>query len=148
MPATVIRPEVSGWVVLGLISAVCAALVAILGKIGLQSVDPVAATTARALVMAAVTSVVALASGSAGELRSLDARGWFFVAAAGIAGAASWLAYFAALRLGSAGAVSSLDRLSIVLVVILSAAFLGESLTVPKIVGAVLMVAGAILIAR
>jgi transporter family protein len=46
-------PEVSSWVVLGLISAICAALVSIFGKIGLDVVSPVPATVARALIMAA-----------------------------------------------------------------------------------------------
>jgi len=67
---------------------------------------------------------------------------------AGLAGAGSWLAYFAALKIGQASAVSGLDRLSVVLVVVLAALFLGESLTVWKVVGAALMVAGAVLIAR
>ena len=44
--------------------------------------------------------------------------------------------------------MSGLDRLSVVFVVVLAALFLGESLTVWKVLGAALMVAGAILIAR
>lgn len=140
--------EVSGWVVLGLISAACAALVAIFGKIGLEDVGSVPATMARALIMAAVTSAVAIVTGSADELGVIDRRGWFFIAAAGIAGAGSWLAYFAALKLGPASAVGSLDRLSIVFIVFLSAIFLGESLTIPKVIGAGLIVAGAVLIVR
>lgn len=44
--------------------------------------------------------------------------------------------------------MSGLDRLSVVFVVVLAAWFLGESLSVWKAVGAGLMVAGAILIAR
>jgi transporter family protein len=138
----------SAWVVLGLISAVCAALVAIFGKIGLETVGPLPATMARALIMAAVTSAAALATGGVSELRSSDPRGWLFVAAAGLAGAGSWLAYFGALKLGPATAVSSLDRLSIVFIMFLSALFLGESLTIPRLIGAGLVVAGAFLISR
>ena len=140
--------EIAGWVVLGLVSAVCAALVAIFGKAGLEDVGPVPATMARAIVMAAITSAAAIGSGANGELAALDRRGWIFIALAGIAGAGSWLAYFGALRLGQASAVAALDRLSVAIVVFLAALFLGESLTGAKLAGAALMVAGAFLIAR
>jgi uncharacterized membrane protein len=43
--------------------------------------------------------------------------------------------------------VGGLDRLSVVFIVFLAALFLG-TLTVPKLAGAALMVAGAVLIAR
>ena len=123
-------PEIAGWVVFGLLSAVAAALVAIFGKIGLGEVSPIPATMARAIVMAAVTSVAAIAAGDVGELGSIDRKGWIFIGLAGLAGAGSWLAYFAALKIGQASAVSGLDRLSVVFVVVLAALFLGESLTV------------------
>jgi transporter family protein len=141
-------PEIAGWVVLGLVSAVGAALVAIFGKIGLGEVSPIPATMARAIVMAAITSLAAIAAGDVKELASIDRKGWIFIGLAGLAGAGSWLAYFAALKIGQASAVSGLDRLSVVFVVMLAALFLGESLTVWKAVGAALMVAGAVLIAR
>jgi transporter family protein len=141
-------PEIAGWVVLGLVSAVGAAHVAIFGKIGLGEVSPIPATMARAIVMAAITSLAAIAAGDVKELASIDRKGWIFIGLAGLAGAGSWLAYFAALKIGQASAVSGLDRLSVVFVVMLAALFLGESLTVWKAVGAALMVAGAVLIAR
>jgi transporter family protein len=136
------------WIVLGLIAAVCAALVAIFGKLGLEQVGPVPATAARTLIMATVTSAAVIATGSVGELISVDRRGWLFITLAGIAGAASWLAYFAALRLGTASGVGAIDRLSIVFIVLLAALFLGESLSVTKVIGAGLVVAGAVMIAR
>jgi transporter family protein len=136
------------WIVLGLIAALCAALVTIFGKMGLEHVGPVPATAARALIMATVTSAAAIATGSVSELDSIDRRGWLFTTLAGFAGAASWLAYFAALRLGTASGVGALDRLSVVFVVLLAALFLGESLSVTKVIGAGLVVAGAVMIAR
>jgi bacterial/archaeal transporter family protein len=141
-------PEIAGWVVLGLVSAFGAALVAIFAKIGLGEVSPIPATMARAIVMTSVTTLAALAAGDVKELASIDRKGWIFIGLAGLAGAGSWLAYFAALKIGQASAVSGLDRLSVVFVVVLAALFLGESLTVWKVVGAALMVAGAVLIAR
>jgi len=142
------RPDTMiGWVALALLSAVFAALVAILGKIGLSGVDSLVATVVRAAVMAVA---LLLASGAMGELGLVisvprAALGW--IALSGLAGAASWLGYFYALRLGPAGGVAALDRLSMVFTLLLAALFLKERLTPRIIAGGVLVVAGALLIA-
>jgi bacterial/archaeal transporter family protein len=57
----------------------------------------------------------------------------------------SWLCYFRALQLGPASRVAPIDKLSVVLVVLLSAAFLGERPGWNVSVGVGLMAAGAIL---
>ena len=71
---------------------------------------------------------------------------WILIAGSGIAGALSWLFYFFALQNGSAGAVSAIDRMSLVFVILLAAIFLGETLTWKIGIGAALMAIGAILI--
>ena len=139
-------PEIAGWVVLGLVSAFGAALVAIFGKVGLGEVSPIPATMARAIVMAAVTTLAARGRRRQRARQHRSERLDLHRSCG--AGAGSWLAYFAALKIGQASAVSGLDRLSVVFVVVLAALFLGESLTAWKVVGAALMVAGAVLIAR
>ncbi len=140
---------VSGsWVVLGLLSALFAALVAIFGKIGLQDVDPIAATAARSIIMALVVAAIALASGKIGGLQAVSSRAWLMIGLSGVAGAASWLAYFAALQLGQASGVSALDRLSVVFVVVLSFLVLGEPFSASKLAGAGFIVVGALLITR
>lgn len=136
------------WVVLGLLSAAFAALVAIFGKIGLKDVDPIGATAVRSAIMAIVVVTVAATSGRLAGLEGISNRAWTMIALSGFAGAASWLAYFAALQIGQAGGVSALDRLSVVFVVVLAGLFLGEGLDLTKLLGAALVVAGALLIAR
>jgi transporter family protein len=136
------------WVILGLASAAASALVAIFGKIGLAEAPPIPVTMVRALIMAAVVSLAAIASGQASAIGTLAPRTMVFVILSGLAGAAAWLAYFAALQTGQAMAVSALDRLSIAFVVVLAALILGESLTLPRAAGAALVVIGAYLIAR
>ena len=138
----------SSWVVLGLLSALFAALVAILGKIGLKDVDPIAATAARSIVMAIAVVLVAFLSGRLGGLEAVAPRAWTMIVLSGLAGAASWLAYFAALQLGQASGVSALDRLSVVFVVVLAGLFLGEGLEWVKLLGAGFVVAGVLLITR
>ena len=73
-------------------------------------------------------------------------RSFVFIVLSGAAGAASWLFYFLALRDGPATGVAALDRLSVVLVFVLAVIFLGEAFTMKAAIGALLVVAGAILL--
>ena len=136
------------WVIYALFSALGAALVAILAKLGLEEIDPTLATTIRAIIMALFLVLVSLAlhKFDGFTLGALTSRSWILIALAGIAGAMSWLFYFLALKTGVATGVVAIDRLSIVLVIILAAVFLGEALTWRAALGAVLVVAGALLI--
>lgn len=94
---------------------------------------------------------VALGNGSLAALvrgeAALDARAWRFVLLAGACGAASWLAYFAALRLAAAGPVAALDRLSLPIVFVLGFFLLGEKPGGPGWLGLLLVLAGTYLIA-
>ena len=136
------------WLFYAFLSAGFAALVAIFGKLGLKTIDPTLATTLRAIIMAGFLVLVSFAFKKFEEfsLSSLSGREWVYIALAGVAGALSWLFYFSALRIGSAGAVSAIDRLSIVFVVILAALFLGEAFTWKVGLGAAFIALGAFLI--
>ena len=70
-----------------------------------------------------------------------------FIVLSGLAGAASWVFNFLALREGPAGPVQALDRLSLIFTLLLAAIFLAERLTGRILLGGALMVAGALLIA-
>lgn len=133
------------WMLLALIGAVFAALVAILGKIGLQGIDTTVATTVRAVIMAAFLVVVSLSMGKVSLAALPQGRALLFITLSGIAGALSWLAMFAALKLGPAPSVSAIDRTSVVFVLIFSLLFLGTQFTWKALAGAVLMLVGAIL---
>jgi transporter family protein len=130
------------------LSAVFAAGVAILGKLGLKDIDSTLATTVRSIIMATFLFLVSLSLGKfAGfSINSLNSKQWALIAGSGIAGALSWLFYFFALKTGNASMVSAIDRLSLIFVVILAAIFLGEQLSWRVALGALSMVAGTLLI--
>jgi bacterial/archaeal transporter family protein len=138
------------WVVFAFLSALMAALVAIFGKLGLAKMDSTLATTVRSVIMAAFLVLVSLAlkKFASFSVVSVAARDWMFITAAGIAGALSWLFYFLALQTGWATSVVAIDRLSVVLVVLLAAGFLGEPLTSRSLLGVALMVVGAVLLIK
>ncbi len=129
-------------------SAVCAALVSIFGKIGLKSVDPVLATILRGVVMGGllVAAGFALKKFQALGSGAVDGKAWLFILLSAAAGAASWVLYFTALKLGPAGAVAVIDKMSVVLILILAAFVFGEAFTARSVAGIILSIAGAILI--
>jgi transporter family protein len=135
------------WLLLALLSAVSAALVAIFGKLGLSKIDTTLATTIRAIIMAAFLVVVALALNKFKDFTpsGISAKQWWYIVAAGVAGALSWLFYFGALKLGLATRVAAVDRLSVVFILVFSIVMLGEHLTWKNGLGALLMTGGAIL---
>jgi transporter family protein len=80
------------------------------------------------------------------SLKSFDSKDWLLIILAGIAGALSWLFYFFALKTGLATKVVAIDRLSLVFVVIFAALLLGEHIGWKTVIGALLMILGAIII--
>src|ERR1700760_2745012 len=132
------------WIGWALLSAVFAAATALLAKVGVAHIDSNLATAVRTSVVVVFAWGIALALGKHGELRELDRRTTLFLVLSGLATGLSWLCYFRALQLGPASRVAPLDKLSVVLVMIFAAVFLGEKLTPAALIGGVLIAAGAV----
>ena len=133
------------WITLSLLSAGFAALVSIFAKVGLQGIDTTVATTVRAVIMAGFLVIVALSLGKLSFGSLPQGKELLFIILSGIAGALSWLAMFAALKVGPAPGVAALDRLSVVFVLVFSILFLGTQFTWKAAAGAGLIVLGALL---
>ena len=133
------------WIIYASLSALFASFVAIFGKIGLKDIDSTLATTVRSVVMALFLVIVSFSFGKFSLLESLNSKALTFIMLSGIAGAISWLFYFLAIKLGPASAVAGIDKTSIVFVFILALIFLGESFTIYKALGALLIAGGALL---
>ncbi|MFP1741604.1 EamA family transporter [Lonsdalea quercina] len=139
----------SSWLIYALLSALCAALVAIFGKVGLQQLDANTATAVRAVIMALFLVGVVVAQGKLGLVGSIltQHKAMLFIVLSGVAGAMSWLFYFMALKNGSVAQVAPIDKLSVVFAVILAVILLGEKISLLAGVGVALISAGALLIA-
>lgn len=133
------------WTIYAFLSAVFAAATAILAKIGIKGVDSNLATAIRTVVILLFAWGIVLAQGTTKQLRSLSQFSFLFLILSGIATGLSWLFYFRALQLGPASRVAPIDKLSLVFTIILAGIFLREKLSVPVVLGAVLMSIGAIL---
>lgn len=139
------------WWMYALLSALCAALIPVLGKLGLRTLPTDVATVLRSFGMSAVLVVFAAATGawpSLGALREGGTRAVLLVALTGLAGALSWIFYFKALSVGEASRVAPLDKLSVPLAVIFAAVLLGERPSAINWLGVVLVAVGALLASR
>ena len=132
---------------LATLSAFFAALVSILAKIGLQGVDSTVATAIRAVVMALFIVGYVVVTGKGSELTQSTSTQLGFIVSSGVAGALSWLFYFAALKLADASKVAPVDRASVLMVLILAALFLGEKITLKTAAAGVFIFIGLLLLA-
>ncbi len=136
-----------GWVFWALLAAVFAALTAIFGKVGVAGVSADYATFIRVVVILAALALILTVTGQWQATGSIPRRSWLFLVLSGLATGASWLCYYRALQLGDAARVAPLDKLSVVLVAIFGASFLGERLSAVNWAGVALIAGGAVLVA-
>lgn len=136
------------WLVFALLSAVFAALVAVFGKIGLESINANAATMIRAGIMFAVLILIVAFTGEVRQIPSIfsNSKATTYIVLSGVAGALSWLFYFIALKLGKVSQVVPIDRLSIVFAIVLAFLVLGENISLKTAIGVALVSVGAILV--
>ena len=129
-----------------MLSAIFAALTAILAKVGIKGVDSDLATAIRTVVILVVAWGIVFARGSATDFDALTPRNWLFLVLSGMATGLSWIFYFKALQLGKVSQVAPVDKLSVAIALVLSVLFLGETLTLKAALGAALIIGGTLVL--
>lgn len=137
----------SSWLFWAVLSAMFAALTAIFAKVGVAGINPDFATLVRTVVILLVLSGIVAATGQWQPPSTIGGRTWMFLVLSGLATGASWLCYFRALKLGDAARVAPVDKLSVVLVAVFAAVFLGERLSLANWLGVLLIMGGTVLVA-
>ena len=133
------------WLIYACVSAVAAALTAILAKIGIEGVPSNLATAIRTIVITFFAWAIVGVTGEHRAMAAVSRRSLIFLLLSGVATGVSWLAYFRALQLGPASRVSPIDKLSLPLTIVLAALVLRESVGVRLVIGVALMTIGAVL---
>ena len=141
------KTMMSSWQVWALMSAGFAALTAVFAKVGVDNINSDYATLIRTVVILGVATLIVTATGQWQAPGAVGGRTYLFLVLSGLATGASWLCYFRALKLGEAARVAPLDKLSVVLVAVFGALFLGERLSGTNWAGVALIAAGAVLVA-
>jgi transporter family protein len=135
------------WLLYASLSAACAALIPIFGKLGMSEVNSTLATGIRSVFMTAALAAVVLFTKTYAKTEGLSAKSLSMICLAGLAGAASWLFYFRAIQIADVSKVAPIDKLSMPLGILLAVLLLGERPTWINWVGILLIAAGAYLAA-
>jgi len=139
-------PSSANWIPWAVLSALFAALTAVLAKVGVRDVDSDLAMAIRTLIVAALVVPLVLATGKWSNPLNLPGRTLMFLTLSALATGASWLCYFKALQLGDVSKVTLVDKSSILLVLLLAFFFLDERLSGRNWAGVGLIVAGLALL--
>lgn len=130
------------WLAFAFASAVFAGATAILAKVGVKDVDATLATALRTVVVLVFAWAMVFVVGSQGTIPDISGQSLLFLVLSGLATGASWLCYFRALQLGNVNKVVPIDKSSTVLTMLLAMLFLGERVTLLKVVCMALIAAG------
>ena len=130
------------WFVYAALSAVFAALTAILGKIGIVGVETNLGTAIRTAVVLVMAWTIVIFTKKQREIKQIDRRSWVFIVLSGLATGLSWLCFYHALGQGPVGVVVPIDKLSIIITVAFGHFVLRERLKKKPAAGLLLIVTG------
>lgn len=142
------------WILFSMLSAVFAAIMSVTIKVGLKDINPFLSLAIRTF-WVFIFSVILILSTKVLNLKiskNLDILGLFkgknllWILVVSLATFLTWLFYFLAIKNGTPSKVMAIDKLSIVLIVILSSIFLKEKITLSVVIGIVLLIGGSLLI--
>lgn len=134
-------------VFLALFGMVCWGIAPVFAKVALKNIDPVAGLVLRTIFAASVVSGWVIISGSFSKVSSIPASSWWLIGIeALLATLVGDLAYYAALKKGDVSLVTIIMSSSPLITILCAVLFLGEQITLIRLIGAGFVIAGIILI--
>lgn len=132
---------------LALFGMICWGIAPVFAKIGLRNVDPLAGLVLRTIFAASVVSSWVIVSGSFTKISSIPVNSWWLIGVeALLATLVGDLAYYAAIKKGDVSMVTIIMSSSPLITILCAVLFLGEQISLLRIIGAGLVVLGIILI--
>lgn len=133
------------WILYAAGSAFFAGITSIFAKCGIRKTDSTVATSLRTMVILLFSWLIVWIVGSGPQIAAISGVTLLFLVLSGAATGASWLCYFRALQTGDINKVVPIDKLSTVLTILLALLFLGEGISLRKMVAVFLIAAGIFL---
>jgi len=133
------------WILYAILGAIFAGLTSIFAKIGIKNVDSNLATAIRTVVVIIFAWGIVFLTGKTKEISDITQKSWIFLILSGAATGLSWLFFYRALQLGEVSKVITLDKLSLIITIVLSFIILKEAVSAKIIAGAILILAGTLL---
>ena len=139
---------VQTWVIYAIISACFAGFTSVVAKQGLVGISSELGLTVRTLFVCAIVLVFAVMAVQPAEIKSLQKVNYIWLGLSGITTAGSWIFYYKALKMGDVATVALIDKGSVVIAILLAWWLLKEAITLQTTIGAMLIVAGLLVIAK
>lgn len=134
------------WWFFSLLSALFAALTAVLAKVGIRGISSDVATAIRTIFILLIAWGIVFARNEGQTITVLNKTNWIFLGLSGVATGLSWIFYFKALQLGKVSQVAPVDKMSVAIAIILSVIFLKEIITWKIALGALLIIGGTLVL--
>ncbi len=139
--------ERNAWFAYAALSAIFAAAMSLLAKIGIEDVPSNLATAIRTSVVLLLAWGIVAQRKEMPLLKDVPKNDLLFLCLSGVATAASWLCYYYAIRQGQVSVVVPIDKASVLLTVLFSACVLHEKISKRAWLGLALLACGALFMA-
>lgn len=138
----------NNWILSAFVSMFFAGCTSVIAKKGLEGISGDLGLAVRTCFVFVFTVAFASLVVPIKDWSTLKSSNWIWLGLSAVTTTMSWIFYYRALKLGDVATVALIDKGSVIIAVVLAAIFFHESLSVTKCVGAGLIVAGLVVIAR
>jgi transporter family protein len=136
------------WILFAIISMLFAGLTSVIAKLGLSGISGELGLAVRTCFVFVLVLTFAVLIVPRSQWSTLTGSNFLWLGLSGVTTAVSWIFYYKAIKDGEVSTVALIDKGSVIVAVVLAAIFLKEHITARTIAGAVLMLAGLLVIAR
>lgn len=136
------------WIFYAVLSMLFAGFTSVIAKMGMENVSAELGLSVRTVFVCGFVFIFALMFVQPSELQKLDGRAVLWLAISGVTTALSWIFYYKAIKEGQVATVALIDKGSVVVAMVLAWILLREAITPRMAMGASLIVAGLLVIAR
>jgi len=136
------------WIAYAIISMVFAGFTSVVAKMGLAGITGELGLTIRTLFVSVFVLGFAAFAVPVQELAALNRMNLLWLGLSGVTTTLSWIFYYKALKIGDVATVALIDKGSVVVAILLAWLLLKEVITLRIILGAAMIIAGLLVIAK
>ncbi len=136
------------WVIYAFLSMFFAGFTAVIAKQGLAGISSELGLTVRTVFVFVFVLMFAVTFVPVAEVRTLQKTNLIWLGLSGVATALSWVFYYKALKTGDVATVALIDKGSVIIAIVLAWLILKETITLQVALGATLILAGLLVIAK
>lgn len=136
------------WVVYAIISACFAGFTSVIAKQGLVGISAELGLTIRTLFVCGFVLLFAFFSSTSIDFKALQKDNYIWLSLSALTTTGSWIFYYKALKLGDVATVALIDKGSVIVAILLAWWLLKEAITWRIACGAILIVAGLLVISK